>query len=93
VDPIAVADIQDIVRGLRDRGLSILLTDHNVRETLAITDRSYIIDQGKILREGVPTDLVNDPIVRQVYLGENFSMPELEGKKGEPEEPGEPEEG
>jgi len=86
VDPIAVADIQDIVRGLRDRGLSILLTDHNVRETLAITDRSYIIDQGKILREGVPTDLVNDPIVRQVYLGENFSMPELEGKKGEPEE-------
>ncbi|MCZ6786615.1 MAG: LPS export ABC transporter ATP-binding protein [Planctomycetota bacterium] len=77
VDPIAVADIQDIVRNLRRRGISILLTDHNVRETLAITDRSYIIFEGRILRHGPADDLVNDPLVRQVYLGEKFSMPEL----------------
>ncbi|HEY7513523.1 MAG TPA: LPS export ABC transporter ATP-binding protein [Vicinamibacteria bacterium] len=78
VDPIAVADIQDIVRGLRRRGISILLTDHNVRETLAITDRSYIIFEGRILRHGASADLVTDPLVRQVYLGEKFRMPELE---------------
>jgi lipopolysaccharide export system ATP-binding protein len=78
VDPIAVADIQDIVRNLRRRGISVLLTDHNVRETLAITDRSYIIFEGRILRHGPAADLVNDPLVRQVYLGEKFSMPELE---------------
>ncbi|HEX5137535.1 MAG TPA: LPS export ABC transporter ATP-binding protein [Planctomycetota bacterium] len=78
VDPIAVADIQDIVRSLRRRGISVLLTDHNVRETLAITDRSYIIFEGRILRHGPAADLVNDPLVRQVYLGENFRMPELE---------------
>jgi lipopolysaccharide export system ATP-binding protein len=80
VDPIAVADIQDIVRGLRRRGISILLTDHNVRETLAITDRSFIIFEGRILRHGASADLVNDPLVRQVYLGEKFRMPELEGQ-------------
>jgi lipopolysaccharide export system ATP-binding protein len=78
VDPIAVADIQDIVRGLKRRGISVLLTDHNVRETLAITDRSYIIFEGRILRHGPAADLVNDPLVRQVYLGEKFRMPELE---------------
>jgi len=78
VDPIAVADIQDIVRNLRRRGISVLLTDHNVRETLAITDRSYIIFEGRILRHGPAADLVNDPLVRQVYLGENFRMPELD---------------
>lgn len=78
VDPIAVADIQDIVRSLRQRGISILLTDHNVRETLAITDRSYIIFEGRILRHGPSSELVNDPLVRQVYLGEKFRMPELE---------------
>ena len=80
VDPIAVADIQDIVRSLRRRGISILLTDHNVRETLAITDRSYIIFEGRILRHGPSGELVNDPLVRQVYLGEKFRMPELEGQ-------------
>jgi lipopolysaccharide export system ATP-binding protein len=77
VDPIAVADIQTIVRQLRERGISVLLTDHNVRETLAITDRSYIIFEGRILRHGPSENLVNDPVVRQVYLGEKFSMPEL----------------
>jgi len=74
VDPIAVADIQDIVRSLRRRGISILLTDHNVRETLSITDRSYIIFEGRILRHGPADELVNDPLVRQVYLGEKFRM-------------------
>jgi lipopolysaccharide export system ATP-binding protein len=75
VDPIAVADIQGIVRQLReDEGISILLTDHNVRETLAITDRSYIIFEGRILRHGPKEDLVNDPVVRRVYLGEDFQL-------------------
>jgi len=74
VDPIAVADIQDIVSTLKRRGISILLTDHNVRETLAVTDRSYIIFEGRILRHGPSHELVDDPLVRQVYLGERFSM-------------------
>jgi len=78
VDPIAVEDIQEIVKGLRDQGISVLLTDHNVRETLAITDRSYIIFEGRILRHGPASDLVNDPVVRKVYLGEKFRMPELD---------------
>ncbi|MHC4161163.1 MAG: LPS export ABC transporter ATP-binding protein [Planctomycetota bacterium] len=77
VDPIAVADIQEIVQQLRQRGISVLLTDHNVRETLAITERSYIIFEGRILRHGPSENLVNDPVVRQVYLGEKFRMPEL----------------
>jgi lipopolysaccharide export system ATP-binding protein len=78
VDPIAVQDIQGILRRLRDeRGISILLTDHNVRETLSVTDRSYIIADGKILRHGAPSDLVKDEVVRRTYLGEGFSMPEL----------------
>jgi lipopolysaccharide export system ATP-binding protein len=74
VDPIAVADIQEIVLGLRGQGISVLLTDHNVRETLAITDRSYIIFEGRILRHGPSDELVDDPVVRQVYLGEKFRM-------------------
>jgi lipopolysaccharide export system ATP-binding protein len=79
VDPIAVQDIQGILRRLREeRGISILLTDHNVRETLSVTDRSYIIAEGRILRHGVPTELVQDEVVRRTYLGEGFSMPELE---------------
>ena len=60
VDPIAVEELQHEIRGLKDRGISILLTDHNVRETLAVTDRSYIIDNGKVLREGTAKSLVND---------------------------------
>jgi len=74
VDPIAVADIQEIVRGLKARGLGVLLTDHNVRETLAITDRSYIIDDGRVLAEGAPADIVANDAVRKTYLGEHFQL-------------------
>ncbi len=72
VDPIAVEEIQSIVRNLRHRGIGILITDHNVRETLQSTDRAYIIHQGCILREGTAVQLVNDPRVREVYLGHSF---------------------
>lgn len=72
VDPIAVADIQAIMRQLRDRNLGILITDHNVRETLAITDRAYIMREGYILASGKPEELYRHPQVRQYYLGENF---------------------
>ena len=74
VDPIAVSEIQDIVLRLRERGMGILLTDHNVRETLSITDRAYIIYEGEILREGTATELVEDEVVRKIYLGEGFRM-------------------
>lgn len=74
VDPIAVADIQTIIKGLRTRGIGILLTDHNVRETLSVTDRAYIIADGRILRHGTSQELVNDPEVRRKYLGEHFHM-------------------
>jgi lipopolysaccharide export system ATP-binding protein len=79
IDPIAVADVQEIVKQLRDRGIGVLLTDHNVRETLTVTDRSYIIYQGRILRHGTSSELIEDELVRQIYLGEKFRMPELEG--------------
>jgi lipopolysaccharide export system ATP-binding protein len=74
IDPLAVLDIQRIVGGLRERGIGVLITDHNVRETLNITDRAYIINDGKILREGSPEQLTNDDEVRKVYLGENFRL-------------------
>lgn len=74
IDPIAVQDIQSIVAGLRDKGLGLLITDHNVRETLSITDRSYIMSEGKILVWGGPEDLANDPVAREAYLGERFSL-------------------
>lgn len=77
IDPIAVADVQEIVKQLRDRGIGVLLTDHNVRETLSVTDRSYIIYQGRILRHGTSSELIEDELVRQIYLGEKFRMPEL----------------
>jgi len=78
VDPITVQEIQGILRRLKEtKGIAILLTDHNVRETLAITDRSYIIAAGKILRHGTPSVLVSDEVVRRTYLGEGFYMPEL----------------
>ncbi len=74
IDPIAVADIQTIVAGLREKGLGLLITDHNVRETLAITDHSYIMAEGKILVRGAPAELANDPTAREAYLGERFSL-------------------
>ena len=78
VDPIAVQDLQKEIRGLRDRGISVLLTDHNVRETLTVTDRSYIIDSGKVLREGRPKELINDELVRRTYLGRTFRGDEFD---------------
>ena len=78
VDPIAVEELQREIRALRDRGMSILLTDHNVRETLTVTDRSYIIDSGKVLREGAPRELVNDELVRRTYLGHSFRGDEFD---------------
>ena len=72
VDPIAVEEIQELIRRLRERDIGILITDHNVRETLQSTDRAYIIHQGSILREGTAADLVGDPRVREVYLGHSF---------------------
>jgi lipopolysaccharide export system ATP-binding protein len=72
VDPIAVAEIQDIVSQLRDRHMGILITDHNVRETLAIIDRAYIMRDGQILASGSAEELYNNPLVRQYYLGDNF---------------------
>ncbi len=72
VDPIAVAEIQEIVAKLRDRNMGILITDHNVRETLAITDRAYIMREGQILANGTSEELYNNPLVRQYYLGDNF---------------------
>ncbi|MBF2089031.1 MAG: LPS export ABC transporter ATP-binding protein [Synechococcales cyanobacterium K44_A2020_017] len=72
VDPIAVAEIQDILAGFRDRHMGILITDHNVRETLAITDRAYIMRDGEILAAGSAEELYANPLVRQYYLGDNF---------------------
>jgi lipopolysaccharide export system ATP-binding protein len=74
IDPIAVQDIQSIIRKLKAKGLGLLITDHNVRETLSITDRSYIVAEGKILVSGKSEDLANDPIAREAYLGEKFSL-------------------
>jgi len=74
IDPIAVGDIQTIIRGLRDRGIGILITDHNVQQTLSITDRAYIINNGAILEEGSPAHLVNSRRAREVYLGEGFRL-------------------
>lgn len=72
VDPLAVIDIQKIIEFLKSRGIGVLITDHNVRETLSICDRAYIISEGTVLASGKPDDLVNDEKVRAVYLGENF---------------------
>ncbi len=74
IDPIAIGDIQEIVARLRERGIGILITDHNVRETLAITDRAYILYEGKILVSGTAMELVQNPIAREIYLGEKFSL-------------------
>jgi lipopolysaccharide export system ATP-binding protein len=74
IDPIAVGDIQALVRHLTQRGIGVLITDHNVRETLGLTDRAYIVYAGQILTEGTPEDIVNNPDVRRLYLGEEFRM-------------------
>ncbi|MFN9646278.1 MAG: LPS export ABC transporter ATP-binding protein [Cyanobacteriota bacterium] len=74
VDPLAVADLQDLIQGLRSRGMGILITDHNVRETLAITDRSYIMTDGRILASGTSEQLASDALVRRHYLGETFRL-------------------
>jgi len=74
IDPIAVLDIQNIIRHLKSVGIGVLITDHNVRETLKTTDRAYIINNGEILRAGRPDELSQDPQVRKIYLGEDFSL-------------------
>jgi lipopolysaccharide export system ATP-binding protein len=74
VDPIAVIEIQRIISFLKARGIGVLITDHNVRETLGICDRAYIISEGRVLAEGVPAEIVENPDVRKVYLGEHFRM-------------------
>ncbi|RJF76055.1 LPS export ABC transporter ATP-binding protein [Rhodopseudomonas palustris] len=74
IDPIAVGDIQDLVRHLTNRGIGVLITDHNVRETLGLTDRAYIVYAGEILTEGTPEEIVNNPDVRRLYLGEEFRL-------------------
>ncbi len=74
IDPIAVLDLQKIIFDLKAGGIGVLITDHNVRETLSVTDRAYIINEGKIFRHGTPEELGSDPEVRRVYLGEGFSL-------------------
>ena len=74
VDPLAVLDVQNIVKHLQEKGLGILITDHNVRETLSISDRAYLIHDGRVLREGTSEFLTNDPVSRELYLGSRFSM-------------------
>ena len=74
IDPIAVLDLQKIISDLKASGIGILITDHNVRETLSVTDRAYIINEGRIFRTGSPEALGNDPEVRRVYLGDSFSL-------------------
>ena len=74
IDPIAVTDLQRIVVRLKEKGIGVLITDHNVRETLQITDHAYIISQGRIFRHGTPAELASDPEVRKVYLGEHFKL-------------------
>ena len=78
VDPIAVQDLQEEICKLREKGISVLLTDHNVRNTLEVTDRSYILDSGRILSEGSPQELINNDLVRQTYLGKSFKGDEFD---------------
>lgn len=74
IDPIAVSELQETVRALKDRGIGVLITDHNVRETLAVTDRAYIISEGKISVSGTPQEIADNPLARQTYLGEHFTL-------------------
>jgi lipopolysaccharide export system ATP-binding protein len=74
IDPIAIGDIQEILARLRDRGIGILITDHNVRETLAITDRAYILHEGRVLVSGTAGEIAHNPVAREIYLGDRFSL-------------------
>ncbi|HJO01024.1 MAG TPA: LPS export ABC transporter ATP-binding protein, partial [Nitrospinaceae bacterium] len=74
IDPIAVADIQTIISHLKNKGIGVLITDHNVRETLSITDRAYIINAGEIIASGLPSEVAQDEKVKQIYLGDQFSL-------------------
>ena len=74
IDPLAIGDIRDLVAHLKDRGIGVLITDHNVRETLSIIDRGYIINNGEMIEEGTPEEIVANEEVRRVYLGESFSL-------------------
>ncbi len=74
IDPLAVMEIQKILQQLCERGIGIVITDHNVRETLSICDRAYIINDGRIIREGAPWEIAEDPTVREIYLGQNFRL-------------------
>jgi lipopolysaccharide export system ATP-binding protein len=73
IDPIAIGEIRELIGQLKDRSIGVLITDHNVRETLEIIDRAYIIHEGQVLKEGPPAEIVADETVRRVYLGEHFS--------------------
>ena len=74
IDPLAINDIQQIIRQLKKRGLGVIISDHNVRETLNVCDKAYIINQGRIIEQGTPSDIVNSELARSVYLGENFNL-------------------
>ncbi len=74
IDPLAVVELKKTIKHLKDKGIGVIITDHNVRETLSITDRAFIIHSGKLLAEGCPDTLINDPVVREAYLGEDFKL-------------------
>lgn len=74
VDPISVGDIKDIIQTLKDRGIGVLITDHNVRETLAICERAYIVSEGSVIAEGTPQEILDNEQVRKVYLGDDFTV-------------------
>ena len=74
IDPIAVYEIRELIAHLKDRGIGVLLTDHNVREALDIVDRAYILNEGQVLRKGSPSEIIADKNVRRVYLGESFAL-------------------
>jgi lipopolysaccharide export system ATP-binding protein len=90
IDPIAVIDIQGIVAQLKGRGIGVLITDHNVRETLKITDRAYILREGEVFRAGTPGELASDEEVRRVYLGEGFRLDEPGQERGRRTSPARP---
>ncbi|MEM1424368.1 MAG: hypothetical protein AAGH64_10240, partial [Planctomycetota bacterium] len=84
VDPLAVEDLQREIRRLREMGIAILITDHNVQQTLRVCDRAYIINEGKVLREGTPRELINDELVKRSYLGSMFRGDEFDPPGSEP---------